>query len=300
MTKKLPTWRKAYDDYLRGLKYREIAAKYGVTMSAVRRWQQRYWRYMVEPERAQQGVQDDDCAQDCAQQTIPTSVGTRPKDILDAVVAKQRADTTPTQLIAATGVFGRKLLPRERRFVEEYLIDYNATAAAIRAGYEPSNAKDQARELLARPAVAACIAVAEAERSRRTGLNAELIARELARLVRVNPADVVDLETGKIKPGASPDDLAAIANVRIKRTPGKYGETTEYDVRFTPKDRVLELAAKIAGLLVDRHHLTVDQGGVDLSGLSEEELQRELERQTRIADAIDVDAEPSGNEDNVN
>ena len=34
----------AYDDYLSGMKYKEIAAKYGVTVSAVKSWKSRYWK----------------------------------------------------------------------------------------------------------------------------------------------------------------------------------------------------------------------------------------------------------------
>ena len=42
-----------------------------------------------------------------------------------------------------------KLTNRQKRFVEEYLIDLNARQAAIRAGYSPKTAQEQASRLLA-------------------------------------------------------------------------------------------------------------------------------------------------------
>jgi phage terminase small subunit len=50
---------------------------------------------------------------------------------------------------------GRRLTPKEQRFVEEYAIDLNGTQAAIRAGYSPRTARSIASEALQRPAVKA-------------------------------------------------------------------------------------------------------------------------------------------------
>lgn len=43
------------------------------------------------------------------------------------------------------------LTPKQQLFVEEYLIDLNATQAAIRAGYSPNNADKIGSELLGKP-----------------------------------------------------------------------------------------------------------------------------------------------------
>ena len=64
-----------------------------------------------------------------------------------------------------------KLTEKQKRFVEEYLIDLNATQAAIRAGYKVDNARQTATENLAKPYIAEAIEKALAERSRRTGIN---------------------------------------------------------------------------------------------------------------------------------
>ncbi len=63
-----------------------------------------------------------------------------------------------------------KLTAKQKRFVEEYLIDLNATQAAIRAGYKVDNARIIAAENLSKLNIAEAIDKALAERSRRTGI----------------------------------------------------------------------------------------------------------------------------------
>ena len=55
--------------------------------------------------------------------------------------------------ITAAEELGRKLKPRERQFVREYLRDLNGTAAAIRVGYSEKSATSQASRLLRKPSV---------------------------------------------------------------------------------------------------------------------------------------------------
>ncbi len=78
------------------------------------------------------------------------------------------------------------LTPKQARFVEEYLIDLNATQAAIRAGYSKKTAYSQGQRLLKKVEVAAYIQAAQIEVSRRakiavddvvTGLLAEAEGR---------------------------------------------------------------------------------------------------------------------------
>jgi phage terminase small subunit len=69
---------------------------------------------------------------------------------------------------------------RQRRFVDEYLIDLDGKHATIRAGYAPSDAKSRACRFLKTPAIVDAIAVAMAERSRRTGITPERVIEKLA------------------------------------------------------------------------------------------------------------------------
>lgn len=64
-----------------------------------------------------------------------------------------------------------RMTEKQKRFVEEYLIDLNATQAAIRAGYKVDNAQQVGSENLSKLVVREAIDKALAERSRRTGIN---------------------------------------------------------------------------------------------------------------------------------
>lgn len=91
------------------------------------------------------------------------------------------------------------LTPKQQRFVEEYLIDLNATQAAIRAGYSPRTANEQGAQNLAKLSVAEAIAEAQAEREERTKIDADYV---LKRLVEIDQMDVLDImdDDGNVKP----------------------------------------------------------------------------------------------------
>jgi len=68
--------------------------------------------------------------------------------------------------------------PKQQRFVEEYLIDLNATQAAIRAGYSADTARQMGSENLSKPDIAEAISVANAERSAKTAIDAAWVLVE--------------------------------------------------------------------------------------------------------------------------
>lgn len=74
------------------------------------------------------------------------------------------------------------LTPRQLRFVEEYLIDLNATQAATRAGYSPRTANEQGARLLAHASVRAAVQARQRERQKRVELSQDWV---LERLVAV-------------------------------------------------------------------------------------------------------------------
>lgn len=76
---------------------------------------------------------------------------------------------------------GTELTPKQRRFVEEYLIDLNATAAARRAGYSERNADKIGPELLGKTRIAAAIHSAEQARSERTEVTADWVLEKLVK-----------------------------------------------------------------------------------------------------------------------
>lgn len=142
---------------------------------------------------------------------------------------------------------------KQKRFIEEYLIDLNATQAAIRAGYSPDTAKSIGSENLTKPDIQARIAKAMAERSRRTGVNADRVVMELAKIAFVNASDVIDAETAMLKPDVAPEDTAAIQSVKVK-TFGEDG--LEREVKMADKLKALELLGKHLGMFKDKVELS--------------------------------------------
>ena len=68
-----------------------------------------------------------------------------------------------------------KLTAKQERFVAEYLIDLNATQAAIRAGYSEKTARSQGQRMLTNVDVANAIAAGQAERSERTEITQDYV-----------------------------------------------------------------------------------------------------------------------------
>ena len=150
-----------------------------------------------------------------------------------------------------------KLNKKQQQFVDEYLIDLNATQAAIRAGYSVNSARDIGCENLTKPNIQEAIAKAMAERSKRTGISQDRIVLELAKLAFVNANDLIDPSDASIRAGASEDDLACIQSVKVKTMDGEKGTSTEREIRLNDKMKALELLGKHLGMWNDKIDLNV-------------------------------------------
>lgn len=91
------------------------------------------------------------------------------------------------------------LTDKQDTFCREYLIDLNATQAAIRAGYSEKTANRTASENLSKPDIQSRIAELKAQRNDLVGINANYV---LNRLVEIDQMDVLDIltSTGELKP----------------------------------------------------------------------------------------------------
>lgn len=134
---------------------------------------------------------------------------------------------------------------KQARFCEEYMIDLNATQAAIRAGYSPKTANEQAARLLANVSIQNRIAQLQAEQSRRTGVSADRVVRELAKVAFVNAGDLIDARTASLKSDAAPDDLAAVQSVKVKTFEE---DGLEQEVKLADKLKALDLLGRHLGM----------------------------------------------------
>jgi phage terminase small subunit len=90
-----------------------------------------------------------------------------------------------------------KLTAKQQRFVDEYLIDLNATQAAIRAGYSEKCARQQAAENMSKPVIQEAISAAQSQRSDKTKIDANWVLQQAARSYEINAAEHID-DQGRI------------------------------------------------------------------------------------------------------
>ena len=88
------------------------------------------------------------------------------------------------------------LTPQQTRFCHEYVIDDNATQAAIRAGYSAQSARTQAADLLAKPNIAEVIHRLRTDRAKRTDITADRVLREAWNIATADPRELVEYRVG--------------------------------------------------------------------------------------------------------
>jgi len=89
------------------------------------------------------------------------------------------------------------LTPKQQRFISEYLVDLNATQAAIRAGYAKKSADVEGSRLLVNAKVSAAIAAAQAKRSKRTEIDADYVLASIVdTMERCKQAEPVKYQNG--------------------------------------------------------------------------------------------------------
>lgn len=155
-----------------------------------------------------------------------------------------------------------KLTPKQARFVQEYLIDLDATKAATRAGYSARTAKQQGHVLLQKPHVQAAVKAATDARSERTGITADRVLQELARLGFSDLRRAFD-EKGNLKRPEEWDDdtAAAIASVEVVTRSIGDGEVEQvHKIKVWDKNSALEKLGKHLKMFVERHEHTGKDG----------------------------------------
>ncbi len=93
----------------------------------------------------------------------------------------------------------KAMSPKHRRFVAEYLKDQNGTQAAIRAGYSPRTANEQACDLLAKPSIRAAVDKKLAEITASAGITRERVLRGLMNIAEFDPRKLYR-EDGTMRP----------------------------------------------------------------------------------------------------
>lgn len=112
----------------------------------------------------------------------------------------------------------KKLTPKQQRFVDEYLIDLNATQAAIRAGYSKKTAASIGDENLRKPAIAAVIDERRKGLSEKAEVDAADVLRQVARMAMFDPRKLFDSDGNPLPIHELPDEVAfVIQGLKVRK-----------------------------------------------------------------------------------
>ncbi len=153
----------------------------------------------------------------------------------------------------------KALDPKRALFVREYLVDLNATQAAIRAGYSKKCASEQGYDLLRKPQIQTAIAEAMKKRADRTEITQDRVIRELARIAFLDPADLLE-DDGSIKlvKDMPEDARRVIAGMEVSEIfDNAAGDQKQAigllkKIKVCDKIRALELTGKHLGMFEDK------------------------------------------------
>lgn len=136
-----------------------------------------------------------------------------------------------------------KLTDKQERFVQEYLIDLNATQAAIRAGYSEKTARVIGPENLSKPAIQERIQVYREEQKKKFSVSFEQKQRWLADIVRYGMGEEIvmgkDNENPEMRQRNPSSAVAAIKELNLMDGDHAAKEVHQKDI--TPPQVVYEV-----------------------------------------------------------
>lgn len=192
-----------------------------------------------------------------------------------------------------------RLTPKQELFVKEYLIDLNATQAALRAGYSEKTARQIGQENLSKPAIMQEIQKNMNVRAERVEISADRVLQELGAIAFHDVNDVVYVDTRDYISGwkevkketeTEPEvkepildvaqmvivkDLSELTPLQRKSIASIKQGKEGIEIKFHDKIKAMELLGKHMKLFADQvEHSGSIQNTVDLSALSVEELRK--------------------------
>lgn len=161
---------------------------------------------------------------------------------------------------------------RERRFVDEYLLDLNATKAAERAGYSSKTARAQGSRLLTRVAIQAAVEAGMENRQQRTEVDQDRVIHETALLAFSDVTHYILGDDGQVRlaEGAPRDAMRAVSSIKRKTRSYTYADgsesvTRDIELKLWNKPEPLKLAGRHVGLFPNE--VKVDMGEQTMAGL---------------------------------
>lgn len=198
--------------------------------------------------------------------------------------------------MSAVDEWENELTPKQRAFVREYLIDLNATQAAIRAGYSAKTAYSQGERLLKNVEVDRAISTAMKARENRTEITADRVLQELAKIGFSDIRKAVRWQSSLINEEDNPDggDVAVIKTIVTNQvqlvasddiddeTAAAIAEISQNStggmkIKFHDKRAALVDLGKHLGIFSDKLEVTGKNGGpIETKDMSANDLGRRI------------------------
>jgi phage terminase small subunit len=183
----------------------------------------------------------------------------------------------------------KKLTLKQKMFVAEYLVDVNATAAALRAGYSKKTAYSIGQENLKKPEIQAALQAKIQKVEQKTDISIERVLKEYARLGFFDPRKLFN-DDGSPKGIHELDDdtAAAIAGLDVMEIYEGKGEDRQFvgylkKYKLADKKGNLDSIGKHLGMFIDKQEVTGPDGGPisvaisRVAGMTPEERKAALE-----------------------
>jgi phage terminase small subunit len=155
-----------------------------------------------------------------------------------------------------------ELTPKQARFVEEFLVDFNATQAAVRAGYSRKTARQVGAENLSKPVISAEIKRRTIETGKRLEATRERVLDELVRLAFSDIKNVAKWGRVEVKQIDSETGEAAVATIDLDLIPSdeipKDVSRAISEIRKTRDGLVIKMHNKLPALEKLARHLGLD------------------------------------------
>ena len=171
------------------------------------------------------------------------------------------------------------LTDKQKLFVHEYLVDLNATQAAIRAGYSEETSGSIGHENLKKPEIRDAIQLKMDERSRSVEITAEMVLETIYKIANVDIGDAYD-EKGNLLPIKDiPEDVRkCISSIKVFEEFVGFGKDRIHtgdvrEVRFWDKTKSLELLGRHLKLFTDKvQHSGDKENPITVQKVSQEEV----------------------------
>lgn len=146
----------------------------------------------------------------------------------------------------------KKLTDKEKLFIIEYLVDFNATQAAIAAGYSKKSARQLAARMLSKEYIQAAIKIEVDKILSNNRTLALKVVRECEKIAFGKISDIMEFDDEGVTLKSSKDiDTSTIESVSFDESYTQNGVTRKKRVKQYSKEKALEILAKYTTLYTD-------------------------------------------------